>query len=423
MGRRNPTAEFVQKGLTPGDAFRVEPIPDELVFKPLKRVAIFTEAFLPKIDGVTRTAALVVRHLQQSGREVIIFTPEFEGLTPTSFGPSQVVAVPSLELPMVPETKIGIPSAFINDYLDDFQPQLMHLFSPATLSLSGLWYGQFHVLPIIANYQTDLPGYARRYGMSFLSNPIKATLRGLHNNSHLTLAPTHSVIRQLEEWGFERLRLWGRGVDADRFNPAFRNSQMRTRLLNGHPEESLLVLYVGRLAIEKNLDLLDEVVETEGVAVAVVGDGENRTALEERWGDRVCFTGYLFDDDLAAAYASADVFAFTGTNETFGQVVTEAMASGLPALVPNSGGVVDLVLDGMNGFICQVDPADYARHVICLRDNPERRRRMGERALEYARSRPWTDVMTQLETYYEEAWHLNRSMKRGIFNEFLPESV
>jgi glycosyltransferase involved in cell wall biosynthesis len=159
-----------------------------------------------------------------------------------------------------------------------------------------------------------------------------------------------------------------------------------------------------------------------GVAVTIVGDGAHRAELERLFGGKAHFTGYMFGDDLATAYASADLFAFTGTNETFGQVVMEAQCSGLPVLVPNSGGVVDLVLDGMNGYVCQEDPSDFARKVERIRDNPDQRQRMSQLAMEYARSRPWESLMTELETYYWEAHMLNqRLINSGQFAEEIDE--
>jgi phosphatidylinositol alpha 1,6-mannosyltransferase len=263
---------------------------------------------------------------------------------------------------------------------------------------------------VIANYQSDLPGYATRYGMDLLANPIRHALRAIHNSSHLTLAPTNTVIRQLREWGFERLRLWGRGVDMRRFNPSKRTEEMRRRMLDGRPDDNLILLYVGRIATEKRVELLHDAAKEDGVTLVVVGDGERRDEMENYFGEHAHFMGYLFGDELAEAYASADLFAFTGTNETFGQVVTEAMASGLPVLVPNAGGVVDLVWDGMNGFICQETSEDYREKVVYLRDHPEERDFMGEMSLAYARRMPWTKVMEKLEGYYAEAWEINQEM-------------
>lgn len=402
--RRNATDEFVEKGLRPGDEFQVGEIPAEDVFTPVQRVAIFAEAFLPKIDGVSKTAVIVARHLQQTGREAIIFTPDNNGNTPDSLGPTPVVAVPSLEIPFVPETKVGFPSITVNTHLDEFRPDIIHLFSPAMMSLSGVWFGRTNGVPIVANYQTDLPGYATRYGLNLFSEPVKEALRALHNQAEVNLVPSHATIRQLREWGFQRLRHWARGVDRCRFNPGKRSTEMRRRLLGDRPDDSLLVLYVGRLATEKRVDLLIEAARLPGVALAIVGDGEQRAEMEALFGQDATFTGYLFGEELAAAYASADVFAFTGTNETFGQVVMEGMASGLPAVVVNSGGVVDQVLDGINGYICQIDAGDFARRIATLRDRPAERERMCERALEYAHLRPWEALMVELEGYYAEAW-------------------
>lgn len=411
LRRRNPTHEFLEKGIRPGDEFQVGMIRPEVDVAPIKRVALFAESFLPKVDGVSKTAVMVARHLQNTGRDVLIFAPDNDSNTPHFLGSSQVISVPALGLPFAPETKMAFPSFLVSSYLDDFQPDMIHLFSPAVLSVAGVLFGSSRRLPIIANYQTDLPGYAEKYGYYLFSNPVRDVLRVMHNRAHLTLAPTHSVIRQLKTWGFRRLRLWGRGSDHQRFGLHRRSAEMRKRLLAGRPDDSLLVLYVGRLAPEKRVDLLREVAKMPGVALTIVGDGAERENLEKMFGPTAHFMGYLFGDDLADAYASSDLFAFTGTNETFGQVVMEAMSSGLPVLVPNAGGVVDLVLDGMNGYICQEDPGDFARKVEKIRANPEHRQKMSERALEYASSRPWESLMEELENYYWEAWRMNESGK------------
>lgn len=408
--RRNATLEYLEKGVRPGDEFQVGLIRPEVKLAPIKRVAIFAEAFLPKIDGVSKTAVLVARHLQNTGRDVLIFAPDNEGRTPRFLGPSEVITMPSLGLPFVPETKVGFPTLAAAAVLADFQPDMIHLFSPAMLSMTGVLFGKNRRLPVIANYQTDLPGYTARYGYNLLANPVRDALRAMHNRAHLTLVPSHTIIRQLKAWGFRRLRLWARGCDLHRLGPERRTPEMRARLLAGRGDDKLLVLYVGRLAAEKRVVLLRDVAKLDGVALTIVGDGAEREMLERMFEGRAHFTGYLFGDELAQAYASADIFAFTGTNETFGQVVMEAMGSGLPVIVPNAGGVVDLVLDGMNGYIAQEDASDFANKVIKLRDDPLKRQQMGELALQFARSRPWEALMEELEGHYWEAWRLNERL-------------
>lgn len=394
-----------------GAEFDLRPPPASSVpLAPVKRVALFAEAFLPKFDGVSKTALLTLRHLQLTGREVLVFAPD---TAPRAIGPTQIIPLPSLGMPLYPETRIALPTVLVRHYLDDFRPDLVQLFSPAFLSLSGVLAARAMHIPIVANYQTDLPGYTEQYGYPLLNTPIREGLRLLHNLCHLTLAPSTHTIRELRSWGFHRLRYWGRGVDSQRFNPRHRSAAWRRRLLAGRPAEDLLCLYVGRLAREKRLDLLRGVADLPGVALTIVGDGALRAEAEALFaGTRTHFTGYLFGEDLAQAYASADVFVFTGTNETFGQVVLEAMASGLPVVVPDSGGVTDMAIPGQTGLRCQPTPDSFAQAVLLLRDNPALRRRLATGARRYAESRPWEAMMALLERHYSRAVRLNMRFNR-----------
>lgn len=388
-----------------GDEFAFDPPRLTGGLAPVQRVALFAESFLPKVDGVSKTAYLTLRYLQATGREVLVFAPD---IAPSHLGSSRVVPMPSLGFRIAPETRIALPNLAINHYLDEFQPDLIHLFNPALLSLSGVLAGRRRHIPIVANYQTDIPAYARHYGLTLLERPSREWLRLLHNSCHLTLAPSSYTLTQLKRWGYKRLRRWGRGVNGTRFNPNKRSSAWRERLLNGRDADSLLCIYAGRLANEKRVDLLLDVARTPGVALTIIGDGAKREELERLFaGTRTHFMGYLFGEDLARAYASADVFMFTGPSETFGQVIQEALASGLPAVVINQGGVVDLVEDGKTGYICAGEPAAFAAAARRLRDNPEVRRRMGDNARQYAEQRPWSAVMAQLENHYREALQLS----------------
>jgi phosphatidylinositol alpha 1,6-mannosyltransferase len=375
----------------------------------VKRVAIFAEAFLPKVDGVSKTAYLTMHYLKQTGRDVIVFAPD---IAPHSVGDVEVVPLPSVGIPQAPETRIAIPHPTISQHLDAFKPDLIHLFSPAIMSVSGMIAARQLNIPVIANYQTDLPGYANVYGMSMLSQLTRDWLRYIHNGCHLTLAPSQWTMRELQSWGYRRLRRWGRGVNSERFNPKHASYAWRARLLNGRPADSLLCVYVGRLANEKRIDLLLEAARTPGVALTIIGDGALRDELERQFeGTGTHFTGYLFGDDLAQAFASADAFMFTGGNETFGQVVQEAMASGLPAIILNQGGIVDLVEHGVTGFICPPDPAAFAAAAQTLLDNERLRRQMSAAARTVMEQRPWEAIMAQLEGHYSEAAALNSRYK------------
>jgi glycosyltransferase involved in cell wall biosynthesis len=393
-----------------GDEPALNPPDPSVEIAPVKRVAIIAEAFLPKVDVVSKTAFLTLQYLRQTGREVLVFAPD---TAPSHVGSTPVIPLPSLGTPLAPETRIALPTTLVGNYLDEFAPDLIHMFSPALLSLSAMLSGRRRNIPIIANYQTDLPGYANHYGLHFLSQPTRDLLRYIHNGCHLTLAPTPSTLRQLRSWGYHRLRHWGRGVNLERFNPNRRSQEWRARLLNERDPNALLCVYVGRLANEKRVDLLLETARTPGIALTIIGDGALREELEARFaGTGTHFMGYLFGDDLGRAYASADVFIFPSPSETFGQVAMEAQASGLPAVVINQGGVADLVADGVTGFHCGDDPRAFAEAATRLRDDPELRERMVKAARAYAEQHPWEAIMAQLEGYYREAVRLNERYQR-----------
>ena len=392
-------------------------------FSRVRRVAIVTESFLPKVDGVVKTAYLSVRYLQDTGREVLVFAPD---IAVDSIGDSQVIPMPSIGLPQAPETRMALPNPMVARRIEAFQPDLVHLFSPAAMSVSGMAAGRHLNLPVIANYQTDLPGYTGHYGFPRLSGPVNRWLRYIHNGCHLTLAPTRTIIGQLRGAGFRRVRHWGRGVDTERFNPRRASPAMRRRLLNGRDADSLLCVYVGRLATEKRIDLLLDVARTPGVALTIVGDGAQREQLEAQFAATDAhFTGYLIGDELAEAYASADVFAFPGECETFGQVIQEAMASGLPCVVADAGGAPDVLDDGGCGLVVAPTRRDFANAVRTLRDQPWRRGEMARRSRTLAEERPWSALMAQLERYYAEAWSLNQRFVRrfGGTHYHMPLSI
>ncbi len=416
-----------QQHKNPDDFFGITSLLEQrqagAAFEPVKKVAVLTESFLPKVDGVVKTSYLTIRYLQETGREVLIFAPD---IAVEQVGDSQVIPLPSISVPQAPETRMALPNPVVARHIEEFEPDLIHLFSPAAMSVNGMAVGRHLNLPVIANYQTDLPGYTEHYGFPMLSGPVNRWLRYIHNGCHLTLAPTRTIIRELRAAGYRRVRRWGRGVNTERFNPRHARPAMRRRLLNGRDPDSLLCIFVGRLANEKRIELLRDVAQSPGIALTIIGDGALREELERVFAHTdTLFTGYLFGDELAQAYASADVFVFPGEYETFGQVIQEAMASGLPSVVVNAGGAPDVVADGASGIVVEPGSQAFAEVIQSLRDQPELRRRMSRNALMMAAERPWSALMAQLEGYYEEAYRMNQRFKRlfGFTNYHRPLSI
>ncbi|GAB1421178.1 glycosyltransferase family 1 protein [Anaerolineales bacterium] len=374
--------------------------------KAIKRVAIITEAFLPKVDGVTKTAYLTLRYLQETQREVIIFAPD---ISITQVNHTQIFPMPSIGMPMAPETRMGLPNPALSKQIKIFQPDLIHLFSPTSLSLGGIITGHELGIPIVANYQTDLPGYARQYGLNWLAKPLQKWLRYLHNRCHLNLVPTQTYLDELGQSGYKRLKIWERGINTRRFSPEKLSKTMRDRLLNGRDPNRLLCIYVGRLAPEKRLDLLHGIAKLEGIALTIIGDGASRKHLERAFADTdTFFTGYIFGEELPQAYASADIFCFPGQVETYGQVVQEAKASGLACIVVNQGGVSELIQHRETGLLSEANEADFSQSVVLLRDQPGLRKALAEAARKDVESKTWIETMASLESYYRDAVLLNQ---------------
>jgi phosphatidylinositol alpha 1,6-mannosyltransferase len=407
---------FEARETTQGDdvfgEYRVVSPHQPLNLAPIKRVAILTESFLPKVDGVSKTSYLTVRYLQETGREVLVFAPD---ISVNSVGASEVVPLPSMAVPSATETRMALPIPYIAKRLQEFQPDLIHLASPALMSISGMAMGREMNIPIVANYQTDLPGYTAQYGFGLLEQPLRNWLRYLHNGCHINLVPSKVIGDELKAHGFRRLRVWGRGVNIERFSPNHRAQAMREKMLNGRPENSILAIYVGRLANEKRLDLLREVADIPNVALTIIGDGHQREELESLFaGTGTHFMGYLYKDDLATAFASADIFLFSGQNETFGQVVQEAMASGLATIVTNQGAVGELVEEGKTGFVVEHSASAFAEAVRRLVENPALLEAMSQAARKKAETRPWWAIMAELENYYREAVALSNRFKQVV---------
>jgi phosphatidylinositol alpha 1,6-mannosyltransferase len=393
-------------------AEQLDPLPLDAVCRSVQRVALFTEAFLPKVDGVSRTALLTIKHLENTGREVIVFAP---APAPFRVSKTPIYPIPSLWLAQHPETRVAPPWIPALLRTRQFKPDLIHLFSPFSLGSIGMVAGGMLRVPVVANYMTDLPGYTRSYGIEFARGLFIYLLRYLHNGCTLNLAPTQATLDEIRAWGFRRLRVWGRGVDSRRFSPSKRSVTVRTTLLARRDPSRLLVLYVGRISREKHLESLREVAAEPGVALTLIGGGESVPEIKRAFAHTDAhFIDYMYGDTLSDAYASADVFVFPGPEETFGQVVLEAMASGLPAIVTDRGGPQSLVVEGQTGFIVPTDDsAAFADRVRRLRDDPNLRHAMGAAARHEAQKRPWYAIMQQLECYYDEALRLYKRLHHG----------
>lgn len=366
------------------------------------RVAILTENFLPKLDGVTRTLATLLEHLDRRGHSAILFGPEGG---PQRYANAHVIGVKGPRLPFYPELRALVPLPRFGQRLAQFEPDVVHVAEPMLLGAAGIRWARRMRVPVVASYHTNLSEYCAHFHLGALGEAVWKYRRFLHAQCAITLCPSLSTQRELERRDFPRVTLWSRGVDSTLFGPARRSAAWR-RVTTG-ADDGAIVLYVGRLSLEKNLlSLVDafKAIEDEQVRLVLVGDGPARPELERVLaGHRATFTGYLRGEALAEAYASSDVFAFPSRTETYGQVVGEAMASGLPVVAFDADGVRDQVESGKTGLLAPAgDTQAFAQAVRSLVARPELRAALGIRARQVAAGRTWERVMDDLLDIYRQ---------------------
>jgi glycosyltransferase involved in cell wall biosynthesis len=366
------------------------------------RIAFFTETFLPKVDGIVTRLTKTLPHLVAAGDEVMVFCPEG---APDNHAGAQVVGVPALPLPLYPELKLALPRPAVSEALERFRPDLVHVVNPAVLGLGGIWLAKTRNLPLVASYHTHLPKYLEHYGMGMLEPLLWELLKAAHNQAELNLCTSTAMVDELAAKGIEHTALWQRGVDTELFRPELANPAMRARLHGGHSDTGNLLLYIGRLSAEKQIERIRPVLEALPQArLALVGDGPHRQQLERLFeGTATTFVGYLAGDALASAYASGDAFVFPSSTETLGLVLLEAMAAGCPVVGANRGGIPDIVSDGINGCLYDPDqPASLVTAVQRLLGDGATRAKLREAARLEAERWGWAGATAQLRAYYQQ---------------------
>ncbi|MCF6386507.1 glycosyltransferase family 1 protein [Mycobacterium sp. MBM] len=363
------------------------------------RVAIVAESFLPNVNGVTNSVLRVIEHLRRTGHEVLVIAPD----TPRGEAPAERVhdgvrvhRVPAHMFPMVTSLPLGVPLPRIVGVLRGFDPDVVHLASPALLGWGGVHAARYLGVPAVAVFQTDVAGFAESYGVGVLSRASWAWTRRLHSKADRTLAPSTSAMENLAAHGVPRLHKWGRGVDITGFVPSARDESLRAAW---SPAGKPVIGFVGRLAPEKHVERLAVLAARDDLQVVIVGAGVDRDKLESLMPTAV-FTGELRGAELAAAYASMDVFVHPGEHETFCQAVQEAMASGLPVIAPDAGGPRDLVTPMHTGLLLGVDEFE-ARLCGAVDHLVAERSRYSAAARRSVLARTWPAVCDELLGHYE----------------------
>lgn len=367
------------------------------------RIALFTETFLPHVDGVVTRLTHTIAELRRMGDEVLVVAPNAATL-PAEYQGAQVIGTPSLPLPMYRDMRFGVPFPVdvTREALAAFAPDLIHAVNPVMVGLGALYYARKHGVPLVASYHTNMPAYARRYLLGAFEGVTWRYLRLIHNCALLNLCTSRPVREMLRARGFRHVELWEPGVDAALFRPERRADVWRSRLTGGSPDATIL-LYAGRLATEKNLErLIPALLLLPGCHLAFVGDGPAAGVLKRVFaGLPVMFLGPLYDEELAAAYAAADVFVLPSSTETLGLAAIEAMAAGVPVVGARRGGIPDIVIEGETGVLFDPDiPDDLFKKLAPLVASAAERARMGLAARQRAAGWSWSATTAHLRARY-----------------------
>jgi glycosyltransferase involved in cell wall biosynthesis len=386
------------------------------------RIACVTETYPPEVNGVSLTVARMVEGLHRRNHDVQLVRPRQAAEAGTESAERfQEVLLKGLPIPRYPSLRMGVPSKrTLIQLWTHHRPDVVHIATEGPLGWSALQAALQLKLPVCSDFRTNFHTYSQHYGVGWLYKPIMAYLRKFHNRTLCTMVPTEALRRELAQAGFRNLAVVTRGVDTVQFGPARRSEALRAAW--GAGPDTLVVSCVGRLAREKNLDVLMaafEAIERQHpqARLLVVGSGPLRAELEARCPQAI-FAGQRTGDDLAAHYASADLFLFPSLSETFGNVTTEALASGLPIVAFDYAAAAQVIAAEEQGVRVPFgDSEAFVRAAVALALDGPRRDRLGRAARVRATELDWESIVQRFEGV------LAGAIRQGTLPSGLPQAA
>ena len=369
------------------------------------RVAVVTETWPPEVNGVAATSARVVAELRDRGHELQVIRPRQNHEDGAAEEPGYAeVLMRGLPIPRYPQLKMGLPSRRSLLRLWGLQrPDVVHIVTEGPLGWSALQAAQALRLPVVSDFRTNFHAYSRHYGVAWLQRPIVGYLRKFHNRTACTMVPTDTLRSELQAEGFMNLRVVARGVDTQLFDPARRSEALRRSW--GVAPDQMVAMHVGRIAPEKNLETLIAAhaamrQRDPRVKLVFVGDGPARAAMQQRCPD-AHFAGLQRGEELAAHYASADVFLFPSLTETYGNVLPEALASGLAVVAFDCAAAGQLVSHGHNGLLVKPgEGAEFCSTAARLAGHLAEARLLGAEGRHTALKLDWGRIAREVESEY-----------------------
>jgi phosphatidylinositol alpha 1,6-mannosyltransferase len=364
------------------------------------KVAIVTESFLPQINGVTNSVLRILESLGTAGHEALVIVPESAG-TPKEYAGHKVKTIPALPIQSVIPIglPIGLPNRRLEHLIDGFSPDLLHLASPMLLGMHAAKVAKKLNIPTLSVYQTDMAGFASHYGFDIAHSSLRKLVGKIHSQTDRTLAPSKSACVELTSLGVPEVYLWQRGVNNELFNPKARSEALRKYW--DPTGKRTIIGYVGRLAKEKRISDLRYLDRDPSNLLIITGDGPAKEKLKRDLPNAI-FMGHKNGGDLAEIFASLDLFIHPGPNETFCQAVQEALSSGVPCIVPRTGGPADLVRHGKTGYVINIHRPDELESTVLHFKLRNDQVNMALQARQSVLNRTWATINAQLINHYEE---------------------
>jgi glycosyltransferase involved in cell wall biosynthesis len=376
--------------------------------RPSLRIAVVTETWPPEVNGVAMTLAKLVQGLSHRNHDVQLIRPrQTKTDSPMSDSSLEEVLMRGMPIPRYPELKLGLPSkkTLVKTWTLR-RPDVVHIATEGPLGWSALQAAKVLKLPVTSDFRTNFQSYSKHYGVGWLRKPIVAYLRKFHNATACTMVPTRELMRTLSQNGFANLKVVSRGVDTKLFNISKRDTSLRTSW--GATDDTKVLISVGRIAPEKNLDQVLKIYEAlnstgQAFKLVMVGDGPLKEQFQKRYPE-IIFPGMLAQSNLAAYYASSDLFIFPSQTETFGNVTLEALASGIPVLAFDCAAARDWVQTGVNGWlVAENNPEGFAAQAVTIFNSKDLLDQITQSTRQQVVHLDWDQIAEQVESVFWDA--------------------
>lgn len=383
------------------------------------RILIATETFVPATDGICTRLANLSTALKKMGHEVLIVSPDL-GIDDYQGVP--VKRMDSFSFPLYKSRPWGLPSRKMKGIIEDFQPDIVHAVNPFFMVTSAVKYAKRLGIPLMTSYHTHMPDYLDYYNLPLLKPLLWDYIRFWHQDADLNITVSKSLQTELNEQNIPTGGVLPRGLDLTLRHPSFYDAALYREWTFGLKDQKLLV-YIGRLAAEKDLDhLLPLFDHREDICLTIVGDGPERQNLESLFkGTKTTFTGFLQGQALSKAYATGDAFIFPSTSETFGLVISESMASGVPVVAAESGPTLEQIIPHETGMVFRSGETASMLEALQILDHPLKLKEMSLKARREAEKYSWTNATLQLLDFYEETIRLaeeNDALHQEIISHY-----